>query len=397
MLTSRFLLLPSLALAALRGKCSSALDCSLNGECSDGTCVCDAQWAGSPNCDVLNFDLTSRQNGYNNETFSSWGGNAIFEDGKYHLFVAQFVNHCGLGQWGTASSVVRAEADVAEGPYVFKETVIPVFSHNPTIRKIPNGGGFALYMIGSGEGRPEPNCSDPHSSVAGAEMFSGEIYVSSAPSIYGPWSARELVQFVNSTDQLHGGFTNPTPHFDTDGTIYLGFQAQAEHVRWPDVGGALVGIAKGTSLAGPFTYMTADPVTPQPLWCIGGRDEDPFLWRSPRGFHIITHGMCPTGYLQAHYKFSLDGVSWHTSPKQTYQYSVQFDDGHKSFYPRVERPQLIFGKTHPDGAVSDPIALVNAVCNDGANYAAAFYECAIKQAGKTFTLVRPLKQDSLTV
>lgn len=391
-------LLPALATASLRGRCSSVLDCSLNGECADGRCSCDAQWAGSPHCDVLAFDATSRQNGYHNESFASWGGNAIFEDGKYHLFVAQFVNHCGLGQWGSASSIVRAVSDMPTGPYVFQETVIPAQAHNPTIRKIPNGGGFALYMIGAGEGGHSPNCSDPDSVAAGeAEILSGAIHVSSAPSIYGPWSAREAVQFANSSDQLYGGWVNPTPHFDADGTIYLGFQAQPEHLPWTHSGGALVGIAKGTSLAGPFTYLSPDPVTADKIWCIGGQDEDPFLWRSPRGFHIITHGMCPAGIYQAHYKFSLDGVTWHTSPKQTYRYGVKFDDGKKVNYPRVERPQLIFATTHADGAVSDPIALVNAVCDDGPNYLAAFNKCNFKQWGKTFTLVRPLKQVGVTV
>ena len=34
------------------------------------------------------------QNGYLNHTAASWGGNAIFEDGKWHLFVAQMMSGC---------------------------------------------------------------------------------------------------------------------------------------------------------------------------------------------------------------------------------------------------------------------------------------------------------------
>jgi hypothetical protein len=66
---------------------------------------------------------------------------------------------------------------------------------------------------------------------------------------------------------------------------------------------------------GPYTLNSVNPVTPEHWWCVAGMDEDPFLWRSDRGFHLIMHGMCPTGVLQAHYAFSKDAISWTTSPR----------------------------------------------------------------------------------
>lgn len=46
---------------------------------------------------------------------------------------------CQLGDWGTNSAIVRTESDNFLGPYVFKETVIGAFAHNPTIRKTLEG------------------------------------------------------------------------------------------------------------------------------------------------------------------------------------------------------------------------------------------------------------------
>ena len=41
-----------LGAAAAAAPCSTALDCSLNGDCSKGVCVCDAPWAGA-SCGLL--------------------------------------------------------------------------------------------------------------------------------------------------------------------------------------------------------------------------------------------------------------------------------------------------------------------------------------------------------
>lgn len=38
--------------------CQTALDCSLNGDCIKGICLCDAAWKGSPKCDILSLEPT---------------------------------------------------------------------------------------------------------------------------------------------------------------------------------------------------------------------------------------------------------------------------------------------------------------------------------------------------
>ena len=48
---------------------------------------------------------------------SSWGGTVTrADDGTYHMFVAQFVQHCGFDQWASNSRIVHASASTADGP-----------------------------------------------------------------------------------------------------------------------------------------------------------------------------------------------------------------------------------------------------------------------------------------
>ena len=46
------------------------------------------------------YDYTK---GYHNLSAASWGGNILYENGTYHLFVAEMVNNCGLDKYGTNS------------------------------------------------------------------------------------------------------------------------------------------------------------------------------------------------------------------------------------------------------------------------------------------------------
>ena len=60
--------------------CRDDEDCSLNGVCTDGRCVCDAAWGGeSGRCDELQFEPASFPQGYglSPPLNSSWGGNPV--------------------------------------------------------------------------------------------------------------------------------------------------------------------------------------------------------------------------------------------------------------------------------------------------------------------------------
>ena len=122
------------------------------------------------------------------------------------------------------------------------------------------------------------------------------------------------------------------------------------------------------------------------------RVVSPFMWRSKRGWHVIYHGMCPTGVFQAHYGFSTDAIHWHVSPRQAYSYEVSYTDAPPELFARVERPQLGFG-SDSEGAAGggEPSVLYNGVC--AATTAEEIYACLELKSTTpvmTWTLARPL-------
>lgn len=330
----------------------------------------------------------------------------MFEDGKYHLFVSEMVNNCGLEKWGTNSAIVRAEAASPSGPFEHHEVVLAPEAHNPTVRRIPGGNGFVIFFTGAGGSQNVPACANAtgyginkvstHSArshltrISGS--VSGSVHVTFSVSIYGPWTRPIPVDFEdgNGTD-WGAGFSNPSPHIAEDGTVTLALQRRFNS----NPGKELLGVARASSWRGPFRMITPTPVEPEKWYCVAGTGEDPFLWRSTRGWHMIWHGMCPTGVAQAHYAFSTDGAHWIVSPRQTYSYVVHFADGSEHLFARVERPQLFFpppayGSKHSDFEGS-PTHLYNGVCWGGNMY--GIYQCLDLQKGPvmTWTLVRPLK------
>ena len=72
--------------------CKGAADCSYNGACTGGSCVCTSAFKGTA-CDQFNFVPLDPAKGTglrtidkSGEQVSSWGGSVLLaDDGKYHM------------------------------------------------------------------------------------------------------------------------------------------------------------------------------------------------------------------------------------------------------------------------------------------------------------------------
>jgi hypothetical protein len=364
------------ALGILAG-CSTDDDCSLLGDCVGGSCVCDTGWGGT-SCSALTVVPGPRALGYHNETpgvGASWGANAIFVDGLWHAFVAEMTHNCTLNAYGSNSQIIHATAPSLDVPFVKAGVAVAPFAHNPTVRALPEGAGFLLYMIG-GSSSVQKNCGS-NSTRRAANDPGTSVAVAFSTSVWGPWGTPQPLQYANwnGSTLLDCGFTNPSPTILANGSVLLAFQAGYCHSVIPGVGEEMLGVAIAPSWDAVYTLVKKEPILPVPgFWCVAGLAEDPFLWQTRRGFALLAHGMC-YAIFNAVLAVSRDGVAWRQVAAAPYSYEVSYIDAPADVFWRVERPQLVF-----NGSI--PVALMNGVCGDGI--------ACLENPGKTWTLLRKL-------
>ena len=284
-------------------QCTDDTDCNLNGVCStDGTCTCYKPWGGVT-CGELQFlpiAAPAVTNGYpgatSNET--TWGGNAIFYDGLYHLFVAEMVNNCSLAQWGTNSRCAHAVSSTPEGPYARSDIAVDLWCHNPQVSYIPGGGAggadlWALWHIGSGTGGHPATCA-PNGNViidaaagtpAAAVLSAGGSPLHVANSPYGPWTP---------VLEPQPSCNNPTQFRHSNGTWFLvcdSFQ-----------------LYSGPNVTGPWNYILDIPRGGTP-----GIFEDGFLYIDTRGnWHQFFHTCAWRGGEESAFVFNIYPLPPHT-------------------------------------------------------------------------------------
>ena len=104
--------------AQVAGQPTCLNDCSLNGVCQHGACVCDPPWHGT-DCAVLDILPSDARGGaiYGvSPRVGSWGGNVLHVGGKFHLYVAEFAGEdCGMVSWRSNSQIRHAMSDTIDG------------------------------------------------------------------------------------------------------------------------------------------------------------------------------------------------------------------------------------------------------------------------------------------
>lgn len=112
------------------------------------------------------------------------------------------------------------------------------------------------------------------------------------------------------------------------------------------------------------------------------RCEDPFLWHTSRGWHLLTHNQ-QGPQTTSSYGYSEDGIVWTLSPSTPHNCTLRYTDGTSAEASGCgNRPQLVFDDVNgSNGASGPPRWLVNGA------------QAAKPNGGKgTWTLFRPLEQ-----
>lgn len=371
-LTSAAMLLSANAFPPLAACTGTTLDCSLNGICVDGSCVCDFGWKGT-NCGNISLGMTDPTRGHAFDSgSSSWGGLPIkADDGTWHLFYSQFARGCGLSAWSTNSRIVHAVALTADGPFIDKDVVEPAFSHNAQAMRAIDGT-WVVFYIGCGQGEAVRDCGgSPADSLPLAPRTTpprgpgwnpskwcsplewrealGEGYISYsfASSPDGPWTPLGRPAFVGSNDTRRWDTltTNPAPFPLADGRVLLGLSGDNGSE------GKCIGVAEATSWNG--TYI-ADPIVAMR----GG--EDPFLWVNQRGDrHIIYHDVAGTSNGGHIYAPATNSTQWTLGTHSLYTGLLQWPNGTSVTVYDRERPKIVFNESGAPVLLYNGLAVYN--------------------------------------
>lgn len=335
--------------------------CSLNGilERASSSCKCDPGWAGS-DCGALNLGPTAdsavgagRIYPPSTSKTSSWGGGVVQRGGKFHLYVSEMSEHCGLGTWSTNSFIRHAEADTVDGPYTPRDPpVLGAWAHNAMPWVTP-GGEISVWHIGDGTAHRQPktgctNGTTPvgddvaaaggHSTHAEAPAPISRIPYSSNPD--GPWKMMSITCTSAAGTTRPCPIDNPTPVALPNGTTLLAHRARGGFglLVAPHWSGPYRNVASGLDL-----NSTNIPTPEDEYSC-----EDGFLFHGQRGgLHLLCHCNGVKGYPwddHGRVAFSSDGgATWQWSKERTFPPALTHPDGTNTSHISRQRPQLVFG------------------------------------------------------
>lgn len=322
--------------ANVHRSCDTEMDCSLAGDCVNGTCVCDP-WVRGPNCAILALkDADPEHYGYRNASgYNSWGGHPVpGDDGKWYLFASQIRGGCPLlGFWLPYSLAIRAVSDHPMGPYKMDATIVTNFAHNVQTFVLKNGTALMYYIGNATDEAPtdKGNCSLPLAVGDYPIQAGGPCRVAYAPSLTSPPEDWVILPPLTDSLEWHSD-TNPSPYFFDNGTILL---ATSRRYEIP----AGTGNYKNTwmmssdSFFGPYRNLTTTP---------GPRGEDPTLFKTKRGFHMLMHNGGPAG---GRLSYSEDGINWITNDDLAYNGTVKWANGSVTDFCQRQRPQVLLDDT----------------------------------------------------
>ena len=348
----------ALALVSIANSCTTDADCSLLGVCANGSCACDAGWAG-PDCaraDLLPYDPTAAT-GYVNASSASWGGHPLPDPtrpGVWTLFVSEMAGGCPLWLFENNSYISRAEsASGPGGPFVHVDTVQAPFTHSVQAMGPTADGYYVMYFIGAPAPAAVINCTAsgiPPAYVHPNPPSMNLLSIAWATSLAGPWAHRPLF-FPNASapqDAWDCAKTNPAPALLNNGSVLLAFRSTA-------CSGGGTGEYLGIASARHWND-TAYVVSPRPVVAPTagtGSHEDPCLFEDARGaLHIVSHNqgrgnVCARAATQscgAHLFSGDGGHSWTVSASPVYDL-LELANGSSILPATRQRPQLVLDAT----------------------------------------------------
>ena len=397
--------------------CASEWDCSLAGGCDEAThtCVCDA-WTTGQACDELFLARAAPVNGLHVDGYHSWGGHVVAlpassasDDVVYHGFFSFILGGCTLASWKSNSAIMHAVASSPSGPFrpnpavssldpAVGGIVVAPWAHSAFIvnEKKDATGLWLLWHIGNAS-VPQKEWENCTNTVADAfpmhpqhtcnpKPCGATFYVQTSSSIDGPWSAPQRLLLTQralnaswwSAAMKRNNPSMPAPLILPNGTTLVYYQAANCPDGWGNLAPACVGVLRSESgWRGPYDLV--DGIANAPI-VRHMESEDPFVFQTKRGFHLLTnintyHKRCAAGVKCGGHAWSNDGLVWSNQTIGAFGPKVILENGSIVVNSYVERPQvfldptgepevLYVGLTRPDG-YQDSVTWAQRFCGNG--------------------------------
>ena len=396
--------------------CIDDSNCSYNGQCSKkstiddgdetcktGRCECYQGWKGYV-CDELDLlPVDENRIGYRKvdsgtcQNISSWGAPILFDNvsQKWHGYVSEIHGYCGINAWETNSQIVHITSNSPYGPYKRQEVVWPIFSHEPSVVRGPQGEWVMLFSSYHWQNETDLDrvyCNQCQNGVTPknskqcpyqmgkprdlSHTFRQMMSIATSPD--GPWSDPiEIPQLSQSWD------------WNTALTINMDGSAVAL------IRGGMTWYA--TNYSNPETWNPVGSLhgkgSEGPGW-IGVSVEDPYIWPANGIYHALAHAFNPFFGVHAYapipsspnFNWTRHMLNW-TVTGVAYDNIVQYHDGRMYQFSRRERPHLIWSSScqEEDGRTRAPFPLA---LSSAVQYTGVLREA---YADGSFTLVQPIK------
>ena len=284
-----------------------------------------------------------------------WDCSVIKSGGKYHMFSSRWKKEYGFGwNWVFNSEIIHSVADKPEGPYEFKNVVLPrrgrqyfdgMNTHNTCIREY--NGKFYLYYMGCTYGVESPTSLDvPH--ILCEEVWNRKrIGLAVADDIDGEFVRRDA-PILEPRDCRYWDCTittNPMVAIMPDGKTYMVYKSRSGYGR-----PLQLGIAVADKPDGKF-----ERISDRPLFDFESDDyhiEDPFIWydNKRKKFCLIAKddvkngSFGVTGEWGSGFYAESDDCKDFEIPKNptVYTRTVTWQDGSVTKQGNLERPSLLF-------------------------------------------------------
>ena len=288
------------------------------------------------------------------EGYYVWDSAVIKASGKYHMFCSRWKQELGFGcNWVFNSEIVHCISDSPEGPYVFKNSVLPrrgrsffdgMNTHNTCIRH--HNGKFYLYYMGTTYGGDIPNGNGVSAERYLETWNRKRIGLAVAENIDGEFTRFDF-PLLEPRDCSHWDCTittNPSVVIKPNGKTYLIYKSRSS-CHSP----LQLGVAAADSPDGKFERLCDKPI-------LNFEDpdihiEDPFVWfdSGRNKFCLIAKDDLKNGsdgitgeWGAGFYAESDDCINFEVAPNpKVYSRNIRWKNGEECVLGNLERPSLL--------------------------------------------------------